>query len=150
MIVVGVDGSGSSREAIRWARDEARLRNTDVRAVYAWLLPMVNGYQYIPPELIDPDELERRAQELVDAAVAEAAGESTGVHVESRAVEGSAAEVLVRESRDADMLVLGSRGHGGFAGLLLGSVGQQCVHHAVCPVVVVRPQANGTSEGSER
>lgn len=139
MIVVGVDGSTSSRDAIRWAVEEARIRGTKVRAVYAWQLPIVTGYAYIPPDVLDPDELQRRAQQVVDAAVAEALEGRNGVEIERAALEGVAAETLVHESSDAEMLVVGSRGRGGFKELLLGSVGQQCVHHAACPVVIVRP-----------
>jgi nucleotide-binding universal stress UspA family protein len=138
MIMVGVDGSTSSRDAIRWAIDEARLRKTKVDAVFAWQSPLVVGTHYIPPDLIDPQALSRHAEEIVEAAVAEA-GAASDVEIESRAVEGAPARVLLAESRDADLLVLGSRGHGGFSELLLGSVGQQCVHHAACPVVIVRP-----------
>jgi len=147
MVVVGVDGSGSSSDAIRWAVDEARLRGTTVRAVYAWQSPLVTGFQYIPPDLLDPEVLDRHAREIVEAAVAEAGNGSAGdVEIESCAVEGLPAKVLIDASRDAELLVLGSRGYGGFHGLLLGSVGQQCVHHAVCPVVIVRPAPRGESE----
>lgn len=148
MIVVGVDGSASSRDAIRWAAEEARVRKTNVRAIYAWQLPVVTGFAYIPPDVLDPSELERRAQQVVEAAVAEAVGTGNGAKVEGVAVQGMAAETLVKESAGADMLVVGSRGRGGFSGLLLGSVGQQCVHHAACPVVIVRPAPDGHNEGS--
>lgn len=149
MIVVGVDGSTSSRDAIRWAVEEARVRKTGVRAVYAWQLPIVTGFAYIPPDVLDPAELERRANDVVTAAVDEAVGARNGVEVQAVAVEGTAAEKLVEESTGADMLVVGSRGRGGFSGLLLGSVGQQCVHHAACPVVIVRPAPDGNEERSE-
>ncbi len=147
MIVVGVDGSTSSREAIRWAIDEARLRKTKVDAVFAWQSPLVVGVQYIPADLIDPEALDRHAQEIVDAAVAEVGEHATS---RSRVVQSRECRlgVLLTESRDADLLVLGSRGRGGFSELLLGSVGQQCVHHAVCPVVIVRPARDGETERS--
>jgi nucleotide-binding universal stress UspA family protein len=147
MIVVGVDGSGSSSDAIRWAVDEARLRKTNVEAVYAWQSPLVMGFQYIPPDLIDPEALDRHAREIVEAAVAEV-GDVPDVEIAARAVEGPPPGVLIDASRDAELLVLGSRGRGGFQGLLLGSVGQQCVHHAVCPVVIVRPRGDGETERS--
>ncbi len=102
MIVVGVDGSTSSRDAIRWAVDEARLRKTKVEAVYAWQSPLVVGFQYIPAGLLDPEALDGHAQEIVDAAVAEV-GETRDVEIESRAIEGVPARVLLTESRDADM-----------------------------------------------
>ncbi len=148
MVVVGVDGSGSSRDAIRFAVDEARLRQTTVKAVYAWQSPLVMGFQYIPPDLIDPEALDRHAREIVEAAVVEAGAPPDDVEIDACAVEGPPASVLIDASRDADLLVLGSRGRGGFSGLLLGSVGQQCVHHAVCPVVIVRPAGDGAIEGS--
>ena len=148
MIVVGVDGSGSSKDAICWAVDEARLRKTKVEAVYAWQSPLVMGFQYIPPDLIDPEALDRHAREIVEAAVAEVGDVPDDVEIVARAVEGPPAGVLIEASHDADLLVLGSRGRGGFSGLLLGSVGQQCVHHAVCPVVIVRPRGDGETERS--
>jgi nucleotide-binding universal stress UspA family protein len=146
MVVVGVGGSGSSSDAIRWAADEARLRGTTVQAVYAWQSPLVTGFQYIPPDLLDPEALDRHAREIVEAAVVEAGNGTGGVEIESRAIEGLPAKVLIEASRDAELLVLGSRGYGGFHGLLLGSVGQQCVQHAVCPVVIVRPVQGGETE----
>jgi nucleotide-binding universal stress UspA family protein len=148
MIVVGVDGSGSSSDAIGWAVDEARLRKTKVEAVYAWQSPLVMGFQYIPPDLIDPEALDRHAREIVEAAVAEVGDVPDDVEIAARAAEGPPAGVLIEASRDADLLVLGSRGRGGFHGLLLGSVGQQCVQHAVCPVVIVRPHPDGDTERS--
>ena len=148
MIVVGVDGSGSSSDAIRWALDEARIRKTKVEAIYAWQSPLVMGFQYIPPDLIDPEALDRHAREIVEAAVAEVSDAPDDVEIAARAVEGPPVGVLIEASKDADLLVLGSRGRGGFSGLLLGSVGQQCVHHAVCPVVIVRPHGDGETEGS--
>ena len=148
MIVVGVDGSGSSSDAIRWAVGEARLRQTKVEAVYAWQSPLVMGFQYIPPDLIDPEALDRHAREIVEAAVAEVGDVPDDVEIAACAIEGPPAGVLIEASQDADLLVLGSRGRGGFSGLLLGSVGQQCVHHAVCPVVIVRPSGDGETERS--
>jgi nucleotide-binding universal stress UspA family protein len=85
----------------------------------------------------DIRELHAAAEAALDASVREALPDSK-VKIEQRAVQGLAAGVLVDESRDADLLVVGSRGHGGFAQLLLGSVSQQCAHHAECPVVIVR------------
>jgi nucleotide-binding universal stress UspA family protein len=148
MIVVGVDGSGSSGDAIRWAVNEARLRKTDVVALYVWQSPIGNGHHHIPPDLLDPAVLEGHARQIVEAAVTESSGPRTDVGIESRTVQGSPAAALIDASRGADLLVLGSRGHGGFSGLLLGSVGHQCVQHAVCPVVIVRPSGDGKSERS--
>jgi nucleotide-binding universal stress UspA family protein len=136
-IVVGVDGSDESKEALRWAIDEARLRDASVRVVYAWWAQpvLVPGSPVIAA---DWELLRRSAEEFVEEFVDRAVDEPTDVEVAVVATHGTPADVLVRASKDADLLVVGSRGHGGFAGLLLGSVSQQCVHHATCPVVIVR------------
>jgi nucleotide-binding universal stress UspA family protein len=138
MIVVGVDGSEDSKEALRWALGEAELRGATVRAVHAWSMPIAFGGPYMPPQAFDPSEIRDQAQTALDDALDEVAGESPPVAVERVVEQGSAAEVLCLESEFADLLVVGSRGHGGFAGLLLGSVGQQCAQHAPCAVVIVR------------
>jgi nucleotide-binding universal stress UspA family protein len=138
-IVVGVDGSPASTEALRWALDEARLRNASVRVVQAWSFPHLPAAPgMVPPLVLDPDELRRQAEELAGRTVSEVAGPDPEVEVDTVAVHGSPAHSLVEAAANADLLVVGSRGHGGFAGLLLGSVSQQCAHHAPCPVVIVR------------
>ena len=86
---------------------------------------------------VDVSAVHRAAEELLEKRPARSS-EGDGVEIERRVVEGAPGAVLVEESRGADLLVVGSRGHGGFAGLLLGSVSQQCAHHAECPVVIVR------------
>ncbi|HLB04800.1 MAG TPA: universal stress protein [Gaiellaceae bacterium] len=136
-IVVGVDGSDESREAFRWALEEARLRKTTLRAVYAWQDPYAVAPGYGFPEDFDFTALRTGAEERLSATVAEVAGESD-VTIEEVIAEGPAASILVEAAEGADLLVVGSRGHGGFTGLLLGSVSQQCAHHAPCPVVIVR------------
>ncbi|MEZ5102706.1 MAG: universal stress protein [Thermoleophilia bacterium] len=150
VIVVGIDGSDASRAALRFALEEARLRGASVRAVCAWEVPLdqampgpvIGGLplEYgIPIE--DLRDLARReAATVLDQALAAVRDEAAGVEVVSEPVEGRAAHVLVEAAADAELLVVGSRGHGGFAGLLLGSVGQACAHHARCPVAVIRPQ----------
>ena len=142
-IVVGVDGSDESKEALRWALEEARLRGATVRAVYAWRDPYVLAPGFGLPEDFEFDALRERAVETLDAVVAEVAGIKSDVPVEAVIAEGSAGSVLVEAAEDAGMLVVGSRGHGGFVGLLLGSVGQQCVQHAPCPVLIVRGRRSG-------
>jgi len=139
VIVVGVDGSEPSEAALRWALEEARLRRATLRVVHAWAVPAlyVHGSAF-PPELVDRDLIRERAEQLLGAAVTQVAGASPEVTIERVAAEGSPARVLVEAAHDADLLVVGSRGHGGFAGLLLGSVSQQCAHHADCAVVIVR------------
>jgi len=146
VIVAGVDGSEASKEALHWALEEARLRQTQLRVVCAWARPQVGGRIYIPPDLSDPERLRQAAQEQLDGFVDEVAGESPGVELERVAVEGSAGKVLVEAAEDAELLVIGSRGRGGFAGLLLGSVSGQCAQHAPCPVVIVR----GGAQAPER
>jgi nucleotide-binding universal stress UspA family protein len=134
-IVVGIDGSEQSKAALRWAVEEARLRGVSVRAIYAWSLPPVAAGAGVMIAT-NFEALQRDGERLVDAAVAEVDAE--GVEIERASVEGSAARVLVEAAQGAELLVVGSRGHGGFVGLLLGSVSQQCAHHASCPVVIVR------------
>jgi nucleotide-binding universal stress UspA family protein len=137
-IVVGIDGSDQSKEALRWALDEARLRDASVDVVYAWTMPVYVGYGAAAGAVIDPAEIRQAAREKIDTVVEEVVGGKRDVQIERKAVEGLAAAALVEEAEGADLLVVGSRGHGGFAGLLLGSVSQQCSHHAPCPVVIVR------------
>jgi len=143
MIVVGVDGSDESKEALRWALEEARLRDATVRAVYAWRDPYVLAPGFGLPEDFEFDALRERAVETLDAVVAEVAGKTSHVPVEGVVAEGPAGSVLVQAAEGAELLVVGSRGHGGFVGLLLGSVSQQCVTHAPCPVLVVRGPRTG-------
>jgi nucleotide-binding universal stress UspA family protein len=141
VIVVGVDHSDGANAALRFAFEEAKLRQAKLRAVHVWQFtghlgaPGLEGsYPGFGGEL---DDLRGAAEAVLDAALRQVANETDDVQVERRIVEGSPAGVLVEESRDADLLVVGSRGRGGFAGLLLGSVSQQCAYHAACPVVIV-------------
>jgi len=141
VIVVGVDHSAGAKAALRFALDEARFRQARLRAVHAWQFGYVGAgfiggsYPVLGGEL---DELRGAAEAALDATLREAIPDAGEVEIERRVVEGAPGAVLVEESRGADLLVVGSRGHGGFAGLLLGSVSQQCAHHAECPVVIVR------------
>jgi nucleotide-binding universal stress UspA family protein len=136
MIVVGVDGSTCARDALRFALDEARLRNGALRVVTAWHVPpMAYSGGFAP--VVDPREYEEYAETVGRQALAALREEREGVDVQCVTKEGQAARVLLEQSQGADLLVVGSRGHGGFAGLLLGSVGQQVAHHAACPVVIV-------------
>jgi nucleotide-binding universal stress UspA family protein len=147
-VVVGVDGSPGAGEALRWALAEARLRKVPLRAVHAWAYTYAGGTAGGYSNLgfigsldlpgADARDLARVAEETLETALGEAVGETTDVEIERQVVEGQAAAVLIGAAAPGDLLVVGSRGHGGFADLLLGSVSQQCVHHAQCPVVVVR------------
>jgi nucleotide-binding universal stress UspA family protein len=138
MIVVGVDGSEDSDRALDWAINEARLRSARLRLVAAWHIPLTvySGPGYVPA-VGSRESFEELAKEAAGLAVKRVG--DTGVEADSVVREGQAAEVLLEESVGADMLVVGSRGHGGFTGLLLGSVSAQCAHHALCPLVIVRP-----------
>jgi nucleotide-binding universal stress UspA family protein len=138
-IVVGVDGSECSVDAFRFAIEEARLRGARVLAVHAWSPPHVSTY-HEAAHLMEKGmpSLEKAAEKLLDSVVAEALGSDRDVHVDKLVVEGSASRALLEAARDAILLVVGSRGLGGFKSLLLGSVSQQCAQHAACPVVIVR------------
>jgi nucleotide-binding universal stress UspA family protein len=153
-IVVGVDGSPGSDAALRWALDEARLRNSRLRVVHAYEAPHVAlsdaavGAAGIPtPPVLATEDVERlrasaeeQARAVVDSALRRVAGEGAEQpKIERAARVGPAAQTLIEAGRDAELLVLGSRGRGGFLGLLLGSVTQQCAHHPPCPVVILPP-----------
>jgi nucleotide-binding universal stress UspA family protein len=140
VIVVGVDQSEGARAALRFALEEAKLRRATLRVVHAWQYGYIGatGVEGAYPALGgDIKELRAGAETALAETLRESIPEADTVEIERRVVEGRPAAVLVAESRDADLLVVGSRGHGGFTGLLLGSVSQQCAHHAACPVVIV-------------
>ena len=148
LVVVGVDQSDGAKAALAFAHEEARLRNATLRAVHAWQFGYIGytGFEGAVPALGgDIAELRAAAVAALDATVPAVLPDPGGVKIEQRVVEGTAGAVLVDESSRADLLVVGSRGHGGFAQLLLGSVGQQCAHHAACPVVIVRPRAEAAA-----
>ncbi|WP_220150435.1 universal stress protein [Gaiella occulta] len=137
MIVVGIDGSDVSKEALRLALYEAALRGTRVRAVHAWLpvLPVaLTGPGVVPP--IDIEPIRDAAAELLSATVAAVAGEKAA-DVELAAVEGHAAGAILENAHDAELIVVGQRGHGAIKTLVLGSVSHDVVQHARCPVLVV-------------
>jgi len=136
-IVVGIDGSEGSIRALRFAIDEARARNTQVKAVSVWSLPVIAYDAGWAVGGLDPVEYEQAARGGLESALQEANAGASGIEVEQVVVQGQAADVLCEQARGADLLVVGSRGLGGFRGLLLGSVGQQCAQHAPCPVAVV-------------
>ncbi len=139
-IVVGVDGSDASRDALRWAVDEARLRGARLVAVKVWSWPTVPVFGTVGLPLSDElaNELKDDSRAVLDAFVHDVAGDEPGVVIDPVVLSGSPAAELIAVAREADLLVVGSRGHGGFAGLLLGSVSQQCAQHAECPVVICR------------
>lgn len=133
-VVVGVDGSEGSKAALRWAGDYTRLVHGRLRVVGAWQYPAMYGYTVALPAVELADDTRRVLQDTV----IEVLGSEPAIPVEIQVTSGAAAEVLLDAAANADLLVVGSRGHGAFAGMLLGSVSTHCVHHAHCPVVVVR------------
>jgi nucleotide-binding universal stress UspA family protein len=147
-IVVGIDGSKSSYEALHEAARLARLEGAKLRLVTAWHVPSVSqGGAFAFPLADMRGEYERDAQAIVDAGVAELRKAGNGVAVDEVVREGHAAKVLLDEAEDADLLVVGNRGHGGFAELLLGSVSHECARHASCPVLIVhRHGQNGSRD----
>ncbi len=148
-IVVGVDGSEGSLAALRFAIEEARIRGTEVRAVNAWHVPpAVYGGGWAPAG-VDFDEFRKLAEAALEKTLEDVGAREAGVLRSRRSSgKGSRQTSCARKLRIADdLLVVGSRGLGGFRGLLLGSVSQQAVHHSACPVVVVPPSR---SEGRER
>ncbi|MCU0268827.1 MAG: universal stress protein [Acidimicrobiales bacterium] len=136
-IVVGVDGSEGARRALRFAAEEARLRGATLEVVMVWQYPTMTTmpvYGVLPPA----EEMETSARATVRKIMADEGLDSTSDPVAVEIVaEGPPAKTLSTAATGADLLVVGSRGHGGFTGLLLGSVSHHCVSHATCPVVVV-------------
>jgi len=134
-IVVGVDGSNGSTAALKFAIREARARGSELKAVTAWEVPVpVYGGGFVPLPL-DKGAYEQVARDALNVSLDQAGASDVGVTPIVR--EGQPADVLAAEAHGADLLVVGSRGRGGFKGLLLGSVSQQCAHHAPCPVTIV-------------
>ena len=143
LIVVGVDGSPSARTALQFALEEAIRRSARVRAVIAYrppeYWPVTSGMAVSPRS----EPLTEAAQQTIDQTVAEVTAQAgrgaQAVRLETRVVLGHPAKVLLEQAADADLLVVGHCGQGGFASMWLGSVGLQCVLHASCPVTIVRP-----------
>jgi len=138
-IVVGVDGSAPAKAALKWAVRQAALSGSTVEAVIAWHCPaMYGGYGWVPVSAADPVNFDEIAAKVVTEAVTDLVDAASSVRVTTQVAEGHPAEVLLDAAKGADLLVVGSRGHGGFAGALLGSVSQHCAAHSPCPVVIVR------------
>ena len=145
LIVVGVDRSDGAKAALRFALEEARLRQATLRVVHAWQFGYIGATGLegaLPAVGGELEDFRRGAEAALDETLTDVGAETDGVAIERRVDQGTAAAVLVEESRGADLLVVGSRGHGGFAQLLLGSVSQQCAQHAACPVVIIRGNAS--------
>jgi nucleotide-binding universal stress UspA family protein len=145
-IVVGVDSSPGSDAALRWALAEARLRDSRVRVVHVYQPPQLAPAEasvgvagHAPAAVFSAEEVERLdataekdAQGVIETSLQRAGGAAEGLNIERAALRGAPAQTLIDAGRKAELLVLGSRGHGGFLGLLLGSVSQQCAQHPPC------------------
>jgi nucleotide-binding universal stress UspA family protein len=149
VIVVGVDHSAGAKSALRFALEEARLRSATLRVVHAWQFEDAGATAFqglFPGPVVEFEDLRQGAEAALEETLKEVAVHADDVTIERRVEQGAPAGVLVGESRTAELLVVGSRGHGGFAQLVLGSVSQQCAQHAFCPVVIVRGTANDEHE----
>jgi nucleotide-binding universal stress UspA family protein len=136
-IVVGVDGSESSRAAVAFAANEAAVHGARLRIVCAWELSYAAYAGGFAPPIDLSSDLERHADEVAREAAAYATELEPSIYVEHEAIHGYPAEVLVTESRGASLVVVGSRGHGGFASMLLGSVSHEVAQHSSCAVAIV-------------
>lgn len=134
-IVAGIDGSPEARNAFEWAMQEAELRGAEIEAVHAYSAPWDYWAAPVPPVPIT--EVEEAQEKLVKQEIADASERHPNVRITQHIVNEIPARALIDRAKGASLLVVGSRGRGGFTGLLLGSVSQQVIHHAPCPVVVV-------------
>jgi nucleotide-binding universal stress UspA family protein len=143
-IAVGVDGSPASLDALRWTIGQAKMTGADIDAITAWQTPSEYGMEGVGADLDWAD----LAQQTLDTALAEV-GNQDAVEIHGVVRQGHPTQVLVQASAGAELLVVGSRGRGGFAGLLLGSVSEHVSAHARCPVLVVRHQSASASAEPE-
>lgn len=137
-IVVGVDGSENSLRALRWALNEAQLRGDTVEVVHGWHFPYIADPTGMVP--YPATALDECGTAIVAEALKTVAAETAGITVTTRIEQGAGASPIIEASRNADLVVIGRRGHGGFLTLVMGSVAQQVAAHAHCPVVVVGPE----------
>lgn len=148
-IIAGIDGSHGSRMALTWAVREAAARKTMLQPVIAWQRPAEHGDT--PHDLVSDEQLaERAAREQLEQVLESVAGQSPVTIADALVMRGDPARVLCEQSAGADLLVVGSRGLGGFAGLLLGSVGAKCARHSRCPLVIVRDGQAGDDHSQIR
>jgi nucleotide-binding universal stress UspA family protein len=132
-IIVGVDGSEASLDAVRWALRQAELTGSSVEALISWQFPRQYGEEFYGEEF----DWEKIATDTLRSSLAQL-GDEAQTRIEPRVVQGHPAQALVEASAGASLLVVGSRGHGGFVGMLIGSVSEHVIAHAQCPVLVVR------------
>ena len=144
LVVVGVDGSEESVAALRWAARYATATGARVRALLAWHYPAAAGEAPVgvAPEAIR-EQTEAQMHQTLDEAIAKVSAGQDTAGVERSTAYGHPAQALIEASREADLLVVGSHGHGAFTGMLVGSVSIHCVTGAFCPVVVVRGSDGG-------
>jgi nucleotide-binding universal stress UspA family protein len=133
-IIVGIDGSDFSKAALTWAAVQARLTGSPLEAVISWAFPTNLGYIGGLPDI----DFAGDAKATVEQTIHEVLGDHPGLEIRARVVEGHAALVLTELSANASLVVVGTRGHGGFVGLMIGSVSEYVAAHSHCPVVVVR------------
>ncbi|HLI44036.1 MAG TPA: universal stress protein [Acidimicrobiales bacterium] len=143
-VVVGVDGSAAARVALSWAAEVASWRHWTLHLVHAWHINYPAGVYGLDFGLFEKS-MQEAAEELVATLEAEVGSAHPALEIRHTVGEGAPARMLVEASKGAELLVVGSRGLGGFSSLALGSVGQSCVHHAHCPVLVVRPRSHDTA-----
>jgi nucleotide-binding universal stress UspA family protein len=140
-VVVGVDGSESSKAALRWANRIAAPTGAPIEAVIAWHFPYGGGWSVLPDNFDPAADASTVLTQAVDAVFPDGRPEGLRLIVG----EGNPAQLLLEASAGAELLIVGSRGHGGFAGLLLGSVSSTCAEHATCPVLVVHGDGPATA-----
>ncbi|HEY2270363.1 MAG TPA: universal stress protein [Streptosporangiaceae bacterium] len=141
VVVVGVDGSTGSRDAVRWAAGYARLADAELRVVSSWRWP--NYVTRIPPGI----DLDAETRRTVQEVTTEIGAEFPEVPITEHVVQGPAGPALLSQAADASLLVVGARGRAAFPGMLLGSVAEYCVRNGPCPVVVVRAPAHPEDQG---
>jgi len=143
-IIVGIDGSADSRRALEWAVSEAAIRQAPltVLTVHQAVAGWAGGAVTYPEDVDATTEARKKVQEEADSALASLAAGNRPPSVTVKAVNGIPTVELLKAAADADLIVVGSRGGGGFAKLMLGSVSSQIVHHAHCPVVVIPGERN--------
>jgi nucleotide-binding universal stress UspA family protein len=134
-IVVGFDGSPSSLDALAWAVRQGERTSASLDVVMCWQWPSGYGWSVPVPDDFDP---ENDIRATLEAALAPLRTTHSGVVIEGRVVRGHPAPILVDASKGADLLVVGSRGHGEFVGMVIGSISEHCASHAHCPVLVHR------------
>ena len=139
-IVVGVDGSEGAQNALRWAARQAQYTGATLEVVIGWQYPAFYGWAPAVPDDADYGQI---AEQVLTETLDKVFGPDRPARLLTRVVARHPAEALVEASEGAELLVVGNRGHGGFADALLGSVSTYCVHHAHCPVTVIRPARHG-------